>query len=51
PKSSEYEVANDAGKKSTEVPRKENGVQDPTKEDDKNDQEKDVRDQEEALRK
>nr|GEU82044.1 putative ribonuclease H-like domain-containing protein [Tanacetum cinerariifolium] len=51
PKSLEDEVADDAGKKSTEVPRKENGVQDPTKEGDKNDQEKDVRDQEEALRK
>nr|GEV73379.1 hypothetical protein [Tanacetum cinerariifolium] len=51
PKSSEDEVADDAGKKSTEVPRKENGVQDPAKEGDKNDQEKDVRDQEEALRK
>nr|GEY25156.1 hypothetical protein [Tanacetum cinerariifolium] len=46
-KSLEDEVADDAGKKSTEVPRKENGVQDPAKEDDKNDQEKDVRDQEE----
>nr|GEU68191.1 hypothetical protein [Tanacetum cinerariifolium] len=33
PKSSEIEVADDAGKKSTEVPRKENGVQDPAKED------------------
>nr|GEX16369.1 hypothetical protein [Tanacetum cinerariifolium] len=33
PKSSKYEVADDAGKKSTEVPRKENGVQDPKKED------------------
>nr|GEW07900.1 putative ribonuclease H-like domain-containing protein [Tanacetum cinerariifolium] len=51
PKSSKDEVADDAGKKSTEVPRKENGVQDPKKEGDKNDQEKDVRDQEEALRK
>nr|GEU82945.1 hypothetical protein [Tanacetum cinerariifolium] len=39
-KSSEDEVA---GKKSTEVPRKENEVQDPTKEGDKNDQEKDLR--------
>nr|GEU97049.1 retrovirus-related Pol polyprotein from transposon TNT 1-94 [Tanacetum cinerariifolium] len=34
PKSSEDEVADDAGKKSTEVPRKENRVQDPAKEDD-----------------
>nr|GEU60659.1 ribonuclease H-like domain-containing protein [Tanacetum cinerariifolium] len=51
PKSSEDKVADDAGKKSTEVPRKENGVQDPAKEGDKNNQEKDVRDQEEALRK
>nr|GEV43900.1 uncharacterized mitochondrial protein AtMg00810-like [Tanacetum cinerariifolium] len=34
-KSSEDEVADDAGKKSTEVPRKENGVQDPAKEGDK----------------
>nr|GEV14510.1 hypothetical protein [Tanacetum cinerariifolium] len=32
PKCSEDEIANDAGKKSTEVPRKENGVQDPAKE-------------------
>nr|GEX48678.1 retrovirus-related Pol polyprotein from transposon TNT 1-94 [Tanacetum cinerariifolium] len=47
PKSSDDEVANDAGKKSTKVPRKENGVQDPAKEGDKNDQEKDLRDQEE----
>nr|GEY91879.1 putative ribonuclease H-like domain-containing protein [Tanacetum cinerariifolium] len=47
----EDEVADDAGKKSTEVPRKKNGVQDPAKEGDKNDQEKDVRDQEEVLRK
>nr|GEY88743.1 ribonuclease H-like domain-containing protein [Tanacetum cinerariifolium] len=51
PKSSEDEVANDARKKSNEVPRKENGVQDPPKEGDKNDQENDVRDQEETLRK
>ncbi|GKA09942.1 putative ribonuclease H-like domain-containing protein [Tanacetum coccineum] len=43
PKSSEDEVTNDAGKK--------NGVLDPAKEGDKNGQEKDVRDQEEALRK
>nr|GEX34104.1 hypothetical protein [Tanacetum cinerariifolium] len=50
-KSSEDEVVNVAAKKSTEVLRKENGVQDPTKEGDKNDQEKDLRDQEEALRK
>nr|GEV37032.1 ribonuclease H-like domain-containing protein [Tanacetum cinerariifolium] len=40
-KSSEDEVADDAGKKSTKVLRKENGVQDPAKEDDKNDLEKD----------
>nr|GEZ11574.1 ribonuclease H-like domain-containing protein [Tanacetum cinerariifolium] len=51
PKSSEDEVADDVRKKSTEVPRKENGVQDPAKEGDKNDQEKHFRDQEEALRK
>nr|GFB20763.1 hypothetical protein [Tanacetum cinerariifolium] len=38
-------------KKSTEVPRKESGVQDPTKEGNKNNQENDVRDQEEAPRK
>nr|GEX62922.1 retrovirus-related Pol polyprotein from transposon TNT 1-94 [Tanacetum cinerariifolium] len=50
-KSSEDEVADDAGKKSTKVPRKENRVQDPAKENDKNNQENDVRDQEEALRK
>nr|GEW30469.1 ribonuclease H-like domain-containing protein [Tanacetum cinerariifolium] len=50
-KSLEDEVADDAGKKSTEVPRKKNGVQDPTKEGDKHNQEKDVRDQDEALRK
>ncbi|GJZ30344.1 ribonuclease H-like domain-containing protein [Tanacetum coccineum] len=43
PKSSEDEVADDAGKK--------NGVLDPAKEGDKNGQEKDVRDQEEAFRK
>nr|GEV42783.1 putative ribonuclease H-like domain-containing protein [Tanacetum cinerariifolium] len=45
------EVANDAGKKSTEVPRKDNEFQDPAKEGDKNDQEKDLKDQEEALEK
>nr|GEU56122.1 hypothetical protein [Tanacetum cinerariifolium] len=50
-KNSETEVADDARKKSTKVPRKENGVQDPAKEGEKNDQEKDLRDQEEALRK
>nr|GEV29812.1 hypothetical protein [Tanacetum cinerariifolium] len=50
-KSSEDEVADDAGKKSTEVPRKENGFQDPAKEGDKNNQKKDIRDQEEAFRK
>nr|GEV93795.1 hypothetical protein [Tanacetum cinerariifolium] len=49
--SSKDEVADDAGKKSTKVPRKENGVQDPPKEGDKNDQEKDLKDQEAALRK
>ncbi|GJS87237.1 putative ribonuclease H-like domain-containing protein [Tanacetum coccineum] len=43
PKSSEDEVADDAGQK--------NGVLDPGKAADKNGQEKDVRDQEEALRK
>nr|GEW16540.1 ribonuclease H-like domain-containing protein [Tanacetum cinerariifolium] len=51
PNSSEDEVAEDVGKKSTEVPRKENEVQDPAKEGDKNNQEKDVRDQEETPRK
>nr|GEU84713.1 putative ribonuclease H-like domain-containing protein [Tanacetum cinerariifolium] len=51
PKTSEDKITDDAGKKSIEVPRKENRVQDPAKEGDKNDQEKDVRDQEEALRK
>ncbi|GKC50522.1 putative ribonuclease H-like domain-containing protein [Tanacetum coccineum] len=50
-KSSEDEVAVDAKKKITEVPRKKNGVQDPTKEGDTNGQEKDVSDQEEVLRK
>nr|GEU51472.1 copia protein [Tanacetum cinerariifolium] len=45
------EVANDVGKKGTKVPRKENGVQEPAKEGDKNVQEKDLRNQEEALRK
>nr|GEU53975.1 hypothetical protein [Tanacetum cinerariifolium] len=49
--SSKDKVADDAGKKSTKVPRKENEVQDPPKEGDKNDQEKDLRDQEAALRK
>ncbi|GJS53672.1 ribonuclease H-like domain-containing protein [Tanacetum coccineum] len=43
PKSSKYEVADDAGQK--------NEVLDPAKAGDKNGQEKDVRDQEEALRK
>nr|GEU83460.1 reverse transcriptase domain-containing protein [Tanacetum cinerariifolium] len=51
PKNSETEVANDVGKKSTKVQRMENGVQDPVKEGEKNDQGKDLRDQEEALRK
>nr|GEV52121.1 hypothetical protein [Tanacetum cinerariifolium] len=50
-KSSKDEVADDAGKKSTEVPRRENGVHDLAKEGDNNDQEKDVRDQKEAPRK
>nr|GEU90043.1 putative ribonuclease H-like domain-containing protein [Tanacetum cinerariifolium] len=51
PKSSEDKAADDAGKKGTKVLRKENGVQDPAKDGDKNDQEKDVKEQEEALRK
>nr|GEW04741.1 ribonuclease H-like domain-containing protein [Tanacetum cinerariifolium] len=51
PKTSEDEIADDARKKSTKVPRKENGVQDLAKECVKNDQEKYVRDQEESLRK
>nr|GFA39347.1 hypothetical protein [Tanacetum cinerariifolium] len=42
PKRSKDEVPDDAGNKSTKVPRKENGVQDPAKEGDKNDQEKDL---------
>nr|GEW71943.1 ribonuclease H-like domain-containing protein [Tanacetum cinerariifolium] len=50
-KSLKDEVTDDVGKKSTNVSRKENGVQDPAKEGDKNNQEKDVRDQEEAPRK
>nr|GEV71240.1 ribonuclease H-like domain-containing protein [Tanacetum cinerariifolium] len=50
-KSSKDEVADDAGKKSTKVSRKENEVQDLAQEGDNNDQEKDLRDQEEALRK
>nr|GEY58781.1 hypothetical protein [Tanacetum cinerariifolium] len=50
-KSLEDKAADDAGKKGTEVLRKENGVQDPAKDGDKNDQEKDVKEQEEALRK
>nr|GEU69884.1 ribonuclease H-like domain-containing protein [Tanacetum cinerariifolium] len=50
-KSSENEVADDAGMKSTKVLRKENGVLDPAKEGDNNDQDKDLRDQEEAFRK
>nr|GEZ66124.1 uncharacterized mitochondrial protein AtMg00810-like [Tanacetum cinerariifolium] len=41
PKSSEDEVADDAGKKSTKVLRKKTGVQDPTKEGDKNNQKND----------
>nr|GEY76499.1 hypothetical protein [Tanacetum cinerariifolium] len=51
PKSLENEVADDAGKKGIKVPRKENGVQDLAKEGDKNDQEKDAKEQEDALRK
>nr|GEV56953.1 ribonuclease H-like domain-containing protein [Tanacetum cinerariifolium] len=51
PKSSENEIADDAGKKIIEVPRKKNEIQDPLKEGNNNDQEKDLRDQEEALRK
>nr|GEW61693.1 hypothetical protein [Tanacetum cinerariifolium] len=39
-KGSKDEVADDAGKKSTEVLKKDNGVQNPAKEGDKNDQEK-----------
>nr|GEW95807.1 ribonuclease H-like domain-containing protein [Tanacetum cinerariifolium] len=42
---------NAKGEKSTEVPRKKNGVQDPAKECDNNDQEKDLRDQVDGLRK
>nr|GEX67829.1 uncharacterized mitochondrial protein AtMg00810-like [Tanacetum cinerariifolium] len=49
PKSLEDEVADDARMKSTKVTRKENGVQDPAKENDKNDQEKDLRGQGEAA--
>nr|GFC07124.1 hypothetical protein [Tanacetum cinerariifolium] len=51
PKSSDDKVADDARKKSTEVPRKENGVKDPAKEGDKTNQENDLRDQEDAPRK
>nr|GEZ02063.1 hypothetical protein [Tanacetum cinerariifolium] len=51
PKSSEDEVVDDAGKKSTKVLRKKNEVQDPAKEGDKSDQEKDLRYQEKAIRK
>nr|GFA49243.1 ribonuclease H-like domain-containing protein [Tanacetum cinerariifolium] len=43
------DIADVARKKSTEVSRKENGVQDPAKESDKNDQDKDIKDQKEAL--
>nr|GEV00572.1 putative ribonuclease H-like domain-containing protein [Tanacetum cinerariifolium] len=50
PKSSEDEVADNAGKKNTKVPRKKNRVQDPAKQGDKNNQQKDVKDQEEAHR-
>nr|GEX07371.1 putative ribonuclease H-like domain-containing protein [Tanacetum cinerariifolium] len=50
PKSSENQVGDGARKKSTKVTRKENGVQDPAKEGDKNDQENDLRNQEEAPR-
>nr|GEU56093.1 probable purple acid phosphatase 20 [Tanacetum cinerariifolium] len=48
---SKDEVVDVAGKKSTEVTRKENEVQNPAIEGGNNDQEKDIRDQEEALRK
>nr|GFC09818.1 hypothetical protein [Tanacetum cinerariifolium] len=48
-KSSKKEITDDASKKSTKVSRKENKVQDPAKEGDKNVQKKDVRDQEVAL--
>nr|GEW39838.1 copia protein [Tanacetum cinerariifolium] len=51
PKSLEDDVANNDGNKCTKVLRKKNKVQDPAKQGDKNDQQKDVRDQEEALRK
>nr|GEW57284.1 hypothetical protein [Tanacetum cinerariifolium] len=48
PKNSEHEVADDVtGKKSTKVPRKENRVQDPAKEGDKNDQENDIQEEKE----
>ncbi|GJU77320.1 putative ribonuclease H-like domain-containing protein [Tanacetum coccineum] len=50
-KKSEDEVAVNDEKKSTDVSKKKNGIQDPAKEGDKNGQEKDVRDQEEVLRK
>nr|GFA65829.1 putative ribonuclease H-like domain-containing protein [Tanacetum cinerariifolium] len=42
-------VADDAGMKSTNVPKKKNRVQDPAKEGDKNDQEKNLRGQGEAA--
>nr|GEU34332.1 ribonuclease H-like domain-containing protein [Tanacetum cinerariifolium] len=43
-KSLEDEVADDAGKKSTKIPREKNGVQDPAKQGDKNGQKKVIRD-------
>nr|GEU64942.1 putative ribonuclease H-like domain-containing protein [Tanacetum cinerariifolium] len=51
PKSLEDEVVDDARKKSIKGARMKNGVQDPAKEGAKNDQGKDLKDQEEALRK
>ncbi|GJV71179.1 putative ribonuclease H-like domain-containing protein [Tanacetum coccineum] len=51
PKSSEDEVDVNAKKKCINVLRKKNRVQDPAKEGDKNGQEKDIKDQEEVLRK
>nr|GEZ40130.1 hypothetical protein [Tanacetum cinerariifolium] len=50
PKSLEDKVADDVRKQSTKVLRNENEVQDPAKQGDKNDQQKDVSDQEEAPR-
>ncbi|GKF01609.1 hypothetical protein Tco_0028532, partial [Tanacetum coccineum] len=51
PKSSKDEVDVNAEKKCINVLRKKNRVQDPAKEGDKNGQEKDIKDQEEVLRK